>query len=695
MARAAGPRGRAGRRAQRIKAMSYRFRDLSIDKIGVVGSGNIGPDIALFFAKAFHAHGVPVVVVDVSADAIARGRAHAEQKIAKGRESGAFKPAAADAMLAALTFTTDYAELAGATLVIEAATENLDIKRAIFTQLESLCGPHTILASNSSHIEPEEIFGGLGAATRARTAVIHYFFPAERNLLVEIVPGRDTNPVHTRALMGLYEEIGKIPVLVGGRFGYAVNPVFEGLFLAAALAVEDGLGTVKEVDTAAKIALGLGVGPFTAMNLTGGNPITNHSLDVMTSKLNSWFRSPRLMKEAMAAGKPWDVPKRDETVAMTAAQQATITDTMLGAYFGLAGEILDSGIITLADLELGVETGLAMRAPFAMMNSLGVKRALALVQAYAASHTGFPVPRCLTAQAAAGTPFRIEHVIRHDEGDVAVLTIRRPKVLNALNDDVYDQLTAHAKALRTDAAISAVVITGFGPKAFVSGADVNFLAAIKSPADGVTTSERSKVPGNLFEQLGKPVICAMNGMAFGGGNELAMCCTARLIRTGLGVAVGQPEANLGIVPGAGATQRLPRLVGVEKAAEMLRTGRTLSSREAVASGLVRAEVDGDVVAAAIALARAAVRGEVTLTPINSGPIETPSALPTVELGHLSKATDALIARAIVEGCRKPLAEGLRVESELFGACCATEDMRIGVSNFITNGPRAKAEFVHR
>jgi enoyl-CoA hydratase/carnithine racemase len=415
----------------------------------------------------------------------------------------------------------------------------------------------------------------------------------------------------------------------------------------------------------------------------------------MTAKIGPWFRSPRLMKEAMASGKPWDVPKRDEKVEVAPEQAKKIADTMLGAYFGLAGEILDSGIITLADLELGVETGLAMRAPFSLMNEMGVGRALALVQAYAAGHSGFPVPKCIAAQAASGKPFRIEQVIRRDEGDVAVLTIRRPRVLNALNDDVYEQLAAHATALRDDSKIAAVVITGFGPKAFVSGADVEFLSAIKSPAEGMATSERSKVSGNLFEHLGKPVICAMNGMAFGGGNELAMCCTARLIRAGLAVAVGQPEANLGIVPGAGATQRLPRLVGVEKAAEMLRTGRALSGREAVACGLIREDVAGDVVEAAVQLARAAAQGKVTLTRINEAPVKTPDQLPAVELGHLSKATDALICRAIVEGCRKPLAEGLRFESELFGECCATEDMRVGVANFIANGPRAKAGFVHR
>ncbi|MFI5309711.1 MAG: 3-hydroxyacyl-CoA dehydrogenase/enoyl-CoA hydratase family protein [Gemmatimonadales bacterium] len=675
--------------------MSYHFRDLAIDKVGVVGSGNIGPDIALYFAKALHAQGVPVVVVDVSSEAVARGRAKADQKIAKGLESGAFKQAAAEAMIRALTFTTDDSQLAGASLVVEAATENLDVKRQIFAKLVSLCGPRTILASNSSHIEPEEIFAGLAADARARALVIHYFFPADRNPLVEIVPGRDTNPALTDGLMGLYEEIGKIPVRVGGRFGYAVNPVFEGLFLAAALAVDEGLGTTKEVDAAARNALGLGIGPFTAMNLTGGNPITNHSLDVMTSKLGPWFRSPNLLKDAIASGKPWDVPKRDEKIVLAPEQERQIADAMRGAYFGLVGQILDSAIITLSDLELAVESGLAMRPPFEFMNALGVDCALTLVTAYAAAHPGFVVPRCVAGQARSGRPFRIDHVLRRDVGDVAVLTIRRPRVLNALNEEVYAQLAEHVAALRDSAKIVAVVLSGFGTKSFVSGADVNFLAEIETPAQGCATSERSKQAGNLLESLGKPVVCALNGSAFGGGSEIALCCTARLVRKGLALAMAQPESNLGIVPGAGATQRLPRLVGIEKAAMMLRTGRGLSAREAVECGLVHAEVEGDVVEAAVTLARAAARGEAQLKAIDPRPLAMPTGLPPIDIGHRSRAIDGLICRAIVEGCAQPLAAGLRTESELFGECCATEDMRIGVHNFLTNGPRSMAEFVHR
>ena len=673
--------------------MTFVHRTFRVDQIGVVGSGQIGPDIALYFAKTLAPFGVGVTVVDVSPDALARGQAKLEQKVAKGREANAFTAAQADAITRAVTFTTEYDALRGASLVVEAATENVDIKRRIFGQLEALCAPTAVLASNSSHIEPERIFETL--RRRDRALVLHYFFPAERNPIVEIVSGPDTSPALADTLMGFYEAIGKVPVRVGGRYGYAVNPIFEGLFLAAALAVEDGLGTVKEVDAAAKRALVLGVGPFTAMNLTGGNPITHHALDEMTSRIGPWFRSPKLMKDAMASGRPWDVPKRDEQVVLPPERERAIADTMLGAYFGLCGEILDSGIISLSDLELAVELGLAVRAPFTFMNEIGVNRSLELVERYSKSHTGFTVPRCISDHARTGEPFIIDYVLRRDDGDIAVLTIRRPQVLNALNDDVYGQLAARFRALRDDRRIAGVVLTGFGTKAFVSGADINFLSRIEGPDDGFATSQRSKEAGNLIENLGKPVICALNGYALGGGSELAMCCTARIARAGLPMAIAQPEANLGIVPGAGATQRLPRLIGVERAAAMLRTGRALSGREAVECGLVREEVEGDVVEAGIALARAAAHGEVTLKPIDPTPLAVPATLPPVELGHLSRTIDGLICRAITDGCRQPLAEGLRLESQLFGSCCATEDMHIGVRTFQTSGPRAKAAFVHR
>ncbi len=673
--------------------MSFAYRGLEIKKIGVIGSGQIGPDIALYFSKVFHSYGVQVVVVDVVEEALQKGRAKLEKKVKKGEETGAFAPAMAAAMLKGVRFTSNYDDLAGADFVVEAASESLDLKQKIFGQLEKICAPTAILASNSSHLEPEVIFEKI--ADKKRTVVIHYFFPAERNPMVEIIPGKDTDPKLTHTLMSLYEYIGKVPIHVKSRDGYAVDPIFEGMFLASALCVEEGLGTVKEVDSCAREAVGLNIGSFTAMNLTGGNPLTDHGLEMEGKHLNPWFHSPKIMKDAIASGKPWDVAKRGEKVEISPEKKQPIIDSLRAAYFGLVGQILDSGITSVSDLEMALEIALDMKPPFAFMNELGVAQALSLVEDYTRKHPNFPVPECLKKQAAEGRPWQINYVRRHDVGEVAWIRIRRPKVLNALNQEVFGQIKTHFENIKNDARIKAAVLSGFGVKAFVSGADVNFLAKIETPEQGEATTNESKQAGELIENLGKPVVCALNGLAFGGGLELAMSCTTLLVKKGLKVAAGQPEANLGIIPGAGGTQRLPRWVGVEKAAEMIRTARPISSEEGVRIGLFRAEVEAlELIDTAIQLAKDAASGKVKLEPISQAPMHVPAKLPEVDIGHLSKAIDGIICRTLLEGCQKPLHEGLAFESKMFGECVKTKDMKIGITNFLKNGPRAKAEFQH-
>jgi enoyl-CoA hydratase/carnithine racemase len=268
-------------------------------------------------------------------------------------------------------------------------------------------------------------------------------------------------------------------------------------------------------------------------------------------------------------------------------------------------------------------------------------------------------------------------------------------VLNALNQEVFRQLSRHLDAIGGDDRIAGVVITGFGRKAFVSGADVSMLAKIASEEEGERASLDSHRVLSQIEDFAKPVVCAYNGLAFGGGNELGMACHARLARKGPSALAAQPEPNLGIIPGAGATQRLPRLIGIRNAWPLLRTGRAISSSEARELGLIRDEVEGDVVAAAVALVRDAASGKVELPRIARTPIELPEDLPEVDLGHLSRAVDAVMTKAILEGARLPLEEALRFEARCFGEVCGLEDMRIGVQNFLKNGPRSKAAFVHR
>jgi enoyl-CoA hydratase/3-hydroxyacyl-CoA dehydrogenase len=669
--------------------MPFSILGRSLTRVGVVGSGQIGPDIALFFSKTLAPHGVPVVVTDVAPAALEAGAARTKKKIDKGVETGAFTPDEAGRMARNITWTSEKQGLAGADLVIEAATERLEIKRSIFAELEGLVPHDAILASNSSHLEPEEIFAQ--AKRPDRTLVIHYFFPAERNVLVEVVPGKETAAAVAGFCMRFYEAIGKVPIRVGSRYGYAIDPIFEGLFLAALLLHEAGVASPKQIDAIAQKTLGLGVGPFTAMNLTGGNPLTQVGLGHYRDKIMPWFRSPKPLDEMVAKKGQWEAAGRGETVEWSAATGERVSRALLGAFFGLSCEILHSGITNVGDLDMAVELGLVMKPPFTLMNETGVPKALELVQDYAKANPGFVVAPALAEQAKKG-PWRIPFVFREDRGDVAVAVIKRPRVLNALNLDVYAQLREQFDEIRRGPYAGAV-LTGFGTKAFVSGADVGMLAAVKGPADGEAASRASHEVQNFVENLGKPVVCALNGLSLGGGSELAYACTARIARKGIKPLFGQPEVKLGIIPGAGGSVRLPRLIDFATAWRILRTGGSIAGAEALRLGLILEEVEGDLVGRACEIVREIASGKRAVKAIARGPVPVPP-LDEPDLGGLSKRVDAILRRAILDGAGMTLEAALANESRLFGEVCGTKDMRIGVENFLRTGLKEPATFVH-
>ncbi len=664
----------------------------SIKKIGVIGSGNIGPDIALYFSKVLHVHGIPVTVVDIAENALKSGESRVKGKLARGVKTRAFRQEEVEAMMANISWTTDYSQLSGADLVVEAATEDKGIKQKIFSQLEKICPETAIFASNSSHMEPEVIFGQV--KKKGRCLVIHYFFPAERSIVVEIVPGKDTLADITEFLMKFYERIGKAPIYVKSRYGYAIDPIFEGVFLASVLMVEKGVGTVKQMDAMVQKALGLGVGPFTAMNLTGGNPIVKHGAAGLHKKVMPWFHSPHLLESQISSGKPWETSFRPDEVAYSESVFQTVSDKIKGAYFGLVCEILDSGISTIGDLEMAVESALVIRPPFQMMNQMGIDKALELVKNYSEEWPNFKVPEILVKQAESGSPWKIPMVFREDKENVSFLTIRRPNTLNALNAEVMAQLQAHFEEIKGDEKIKGVVLTGFGNKAFISGADIGMLARVRTPKEGEELSLSGQKVLNFIEDLGKPVVCALNGLAFGGGNELAMACSARIAKKGLKVLVGQPEPKLGIIPGYGGSQRLPRIIGLSNAWPVLRTGNPISSDKALEWGLISEEVEGDIKEAGLDFVRKIISGEVKLQPLKKEPLDIPESLPEVDIGHLSRKTDEILKRAILEGAKMSLAEGLQHEARMFGECVRTKDMRIGMENFMSFGPRKDAKFSH-
>jgi enoyl-CoA hydratase/3-hydroxyacyl-CoA dehydrogenase len=673
--------------------MAFTRFGRTIRKIGVIGSGNIGPDIALHFSQNLYAYGVPVVVVDIVQSALDAGAKKAESKMAKAAEKKIFKKEVADAIYKNMTFTTDYGALSDADLVIEAAFETFEVKNKIFTRCEEVCPKTAILASNTSHLVPDEIFSKM--KDKGRCLALHYFFPAERNIAFEIIPAKETDPALLDYVMKLYEFIGKAPIYVKGRYGFALNPIFEGIFLAAALAVEKGIASVKQADAIVHKALGMGVGPFTAHNLAGGNPLTQHGLMGMTSTIMPWYCSPKILDEQVKSGKTWETAGKGENVDYSPETYKAVSDRVIGAYFGMVCEIVGSGITNISDLELGVDVGLVMTPPFGMMNKVGIKKSLELVEAYARENPGFKVDDLLKKQAASGKPWKIPVVLREDKGDVAIVKIRRPKVLNALNEDVFDQLRETFADIQKDLKIKGAVLTGFGTRAFVSGADIGMLAAQKSAEEAEKACLKNYSILGLLENLGKPVVCAMNGLAFGGGNEVAMACTARIAQKGQKVFVGQPEPKLGFIPGAGGTQRLPRLIGIENAWPILRHSNPISSAQAKEIGLIQEEVEGDLIEAGINWVKNILSEKVKVSSIPKGPIPIPSKLPEVDIGHLSRKIDELLQKAILEGAKMTLEDGLKLEAKIFGECFSTQDRQIGINNFMQNGPKVNANFVHK
>ena len=253
-----------------------------------------------------------------------------------------------------------------------------------------------------------------------------------------------------------------------------------------------------------------------------------------------------------------------------------------------------------------------------------------------------------------GFALQLQNLLYEKRGPIAYVTINRPKVLNALNRETIVELKEAFEDARDDSAVRAVILTGAGEKAFAAGADVGEVVS-QSAVEAEEATRAGQGVTNLIENLGKPVAAAVNGFALGGGCELAMACTFRIAAES--AKFGQPEVKLGIMPGYGGSQRLPRLVGKGRALQLILSAEIIGAQEAYRIGLAN-----EVVPNANLIARAE---EILNQIIANAPLAVKFSL-----------------EAVNKGMEASLAEGLVIEASLFALCAGTEDKKEGTSAFL-------------
>ena len=561
----------------------------------------MGHGIAEVAALAGH----PTVLYDVEARFLDSGMEKIKWSLSKLAEKGAITSEKAKQAAAGIVCTTDLSKAASCDLVIEAAPENLDIKRDLFARLDSL-GKGSLLATNTSSIPISEI---AAATSRPDMVVgIHFFNPPVMMPLVEVIRGAKTSDESVRRAAAFCEELGKRVVVCEKDVpGFIVNRVIGPLINEAAWVVARGEATITQVDSCCVHKVGLPMGLFELADFTGIDVIYAAS-QTMRSRDPAALPVATVLGEKTKAGK--NGRKTGEGFynyssgggASYSRTEGDSLDPLLIFSVGInsAAWLLRNQVCSKEDLDSSVKLGLGFpEGILQMADAWGIDKVVETLRKKQAAHGDSYAPDPLLVQmdergdrgSRSGRGFydyssketKLEEIVLKKAPPLAWITLSRVHRHNTITPKMMDELETVANDLARDGAVRVVIISGEGGKAFSAGADLTTFE-FNSPLKAFEASRRMFEVFSLFEKMPKPVIAAINGYAFGGGCELALACDFRLASESS--QIGLTETSLGIIPGAGGTQRLLRLVGLSKAKELIYFGERLPAQEALKAGLL-------------------------------------------------------------------------------------------------------------
>ena len=656
-------------------------------KAAVVGAGTMGGEIA----QAIASSDIPVVLKDIDQKFVDHGlekarevtKGQLDRLVSKEKLTSEQADARLEEVMGLIEGTTSYEGFGDVDFVIEAAPEKMGIKQKVYAELDEVTPGHAILASNTSSLSITE----MGDATLRPDKVVgfHFFYPASVMPLVEIIEGAETDPEVVQAAYNFAQAIKKQPITCGEVPGFVVNRILNSAVGEIWRAQEEQGLSIKKIDEAITSANVAPMGPFFLGDLLGLDTIF-HVAEHLREAYGDSFYVHEGMRKLVEDGKlgaksggegfykdgepqiEGDAEPDGEALAELLKLKAVVESCL----------VLQEGVCTVRDIDLGMMAGAGMDPrrgifpPFMGADMMGLDVVLEKLEQAADEHgERFAPPTVLKRFVAqgrlgmkSGQGFyaypqadegeQTETVKLETRGDVAIAWLANPP-MNAISPQVIKDMGTVWEKVTASGEIGALVIASSIPVVFSAGADIKAFTQM----DEAGGEELINSGHALLREMGLSrvsTIAAVNSLAFGGGCELAMACNFRIAAES--AVFGQPEIKLGIIPGFGGTQRLPRLVGDEKALEMNLIGDAISAGEAEAYGLANRVVpDHELFDTALSWARKLAG-------------QAPIAVERVKLASDDPDLD----------------EGIEQEKEGFRTAFLSEDAKEGISAFL--GKRA-------
>ncbi|MCS7118807.1 MAG: 3-hydroxyacyl-CoA dehydrogenase NAD-binding domain-containing protein [Archaeoglobaceae archaeon] len=569
-------------------------------KISILGAGAMGHGIAQVCATA----GYEVRVRDIKQDFLDRAKDAIEKNLAKAVSKGKISGEKAKEVMGRIKFTLSVEEaVKEADLVIEAVPEIMDLKKQVFAEVQRFAKKECIFASNTSGLSITEL--GNSTDRPEKFLGLHFFNPPVVMQLVEVIKGEKTSEETVKIAVEFVKSIGKVPVIVKKDVaGFIVNRILVPYLTLAIDDLDKGIAKPEQIDSVFLSKYSFPMGPIELSDFIG--------LDILYFAGKQWgflpisnaLREKFEKKElGMKTGKgfyDWSAG-RPKIAKIEGYDELRLIALMVN----IAAELMELGVADAKEIDTAMKLGTNMpKGVCELGDEIGLDVILSKLEQLH-KEKGYEIirPREMLRKMVfegklgvkTGRGFYdygktvYKNLEIKKEGRIAKLIINRPQKLNALDFKTLDEISNALKELERDEEVRVLVITGAGDKAFSAGFDLQSATDLTQ----LKAFEISIKGNEVFLQLErfpKPVIAAINGYAFGGGFELAIACDFRIMKRG--AKIGLTELSLALIPGWGGTQRLPKLVGISKAKEMIMLAKRIDADEAEKIGIVKA-VDSD------------------------------------------------------------------------------------------------------